>query len=248
MNLPEIINALQSGSGRLIAAALIFALMWAIKSVPWVEVNVLTTPRRRQLAVAFLATAPAATMLAGDVCWVDCLVAFGTIFAEAMGIHVGVNVLAGKPVGVVVVGGPDKKPDPPAGAGGALTGGLAVVVLALMLVGCGSAAIQSVNTAREVEVSMGESLKQECTDEYAKVTTAEQLRNLDDACVPARAVYGSLRTARLTALALLVAKEACEEGDAPSCAKADPAALAAALGALAGAVESAAATAAALEK
>jgi hypothetical protein len=126
-------------------------------------------------------------------------------------------------------------------------GAVVGLLIGLYCSGCAAAA-KAVNTARDVEVSAGETLTKYCTDEYEKVETSAQLRNLDEQCMPARVAYGSLRAARLTALALLVLSEACDEGDEQACTKVGPTEVATALSALALAVESAAATAAALER
>lgn len=85
--LSTIIAWLQSGHGRLIAAAVLFGLMWALKSVPWVKSNLLTTPRRKQLAVAFLATAPAVAMLSEAAPTSEVVATALTLFVGAMGIN-----------------------------------------------------------------------------------------------------------------------------------------------------------------
>lgn len=95
------------GGGRPIGAASLTLLMWAVKSIPHVEQKLLTTPRRKMAANAFLALGPAVYLLADDsVPWASVLeMAFYT-FTSAMGLHVVWKVgVLGKPVG--------DKPQPP---------------------------------------------------------------------------------------------------------------------------------------
>lgn len=107
----EIIVWTTSGNGRLIAAALLFILMYAVKLVPWVQENILTTPRRKQLATAFLALVPAVWMLADQtVPWVTTLTTAIEAFLGAMGIHVGINVARGRSVGAVPSGAGSPNP------------------------------------------------------------------------------------------------------------------------------------------
>lgn len=83
----DIIGWLQSGDGRLVAAGVLFFLMWGIKSIPLVKEKLLTTPRRKQLAVAFLALAPAVAMLTGDAPVLEVAVTALTLFFSAMGLN-----------------------------------------------------------------------------------------------------------------------------------------------------------------
>lgn len=52
----------QSGEGRLVAAALLFVLMWAVKNVPYVK-GLLNTPRRKQAATVLLSLPPAVWLM-----------------------------------------------------------------------------------------------------------------------------------------------------------------------------------------
>lgn len=61
--LQELLEWALSGEGRLIAAAVLFLLMWALKHVPIVKTKLLTTPRRKQAASLFMAMAPAVWLL-----------------------------------------------------------------------------------------------------------------------------------------------------------------------------------------
>jgi hypothetical protein len=88
----EILTWFTSGNGRLIAAAALFTLMYALKFVPIVEQRVLTTPRRRQVALAFLATSPAVFLLSAGAPWVDVLATALNAFLAGMGIHVLMKV------------------------------------------------------------------------------------------------------------------------------------------------------------
>lgn len=239
MSLPEILNMLRTGEGQLIAAGLLFLIMWALKSIPAIEQRYLTTPRRRLAVVVFLAMAPAVTMLAEGIDPVDCLITAIILGASAMGIHTFGNVLQGKPVGVQ--GAPPAAGNTPPPMPPAVTGGLAVVVLALSLVGCAKpleTAINTANGAREVELVAGKIFTEHCTDALPAITTAQALAELKGTCVPARKVYGSLRTARLSLVAAITVAQA----------GGSSAGLLPAVAAVAGAAESAAATAAALEQ
>jgi hypothetical protein len=105
MDLADIIPLLFQGDGRLILAGFLFLLMWAIKSLPGMEQKVLTTPRRRLVATAFLAATPAVTMIvqgvaAGNVDWSRVASTAAILFLGAIGIHTVNNVSQGKPVGV----------------------------------------------------------------------------------------------------------------------------------------------------
>lgn len=93
-SLQEISGYFVSGQGRLIAAAILFVLMWGLKNVPligrWLKSNTgwLTAARKKTVANVVLAMAPAAVMLAdpttsiNDVLWEAVLIAFA-----AAGIH-----------------------------------------------------------------------------------------------------------------------------------------------------------------
>lgn len=58
----QLLEWFSSGEGRLILAALLFLLMWAVKNVPYVK-GLLTTPRRKQAASVLLAMPPAVWLL-----------------------------------------------------------------------------------------------------------------------------------------------------------------------------------------
>jgi len=60
--LSTLITWIQSGEGRLIAAAVLFVVMWAVKSLPIVREHI-NTPRRKQAAAALLALAPAVWLM-----------------------------------------------------------------------------------------------------------------------------------------------------------------------------------------
>ena len=96
----QALNWMLSGDGRLIAAAVLTLVMFGIKSVPWVEANVLTTPRRRLLATGLLALAPVVPMLATGAPLKDAILTGVTAFLAAIGLHTGGKVAVGKPVGV----------------------------------------------------------------------------------------------------------------------------------------------------
>lgn len=83
----QIIEWIQSGHGRLIAAAVIFVLMWAIKCLPWVRAKLLTTPRRKQIASWFLMLPPAVWMIVQGAPWVDVVAAAVGIVLAANGIN-----------------------------------------------------------------------------------------------------------------------------------------------------------------
>lgn len=101
--MPTIHDALAwftSGFGRAIAAGVIVAIMYVVKLHPWVERRLLTTPRRRQIAIAFLAVGPAMWLLAdGSVPPITVIETALEAFLGAMGIHVGLKVLRGQTVG-----------------------------------------------------------------------------------------------------------------------------------------------------
>ena len=78
---------LETGEGRIAAALVLFLVLWGIKNVGWVKKKVLTTPRRRQFAVALLATAPVITMLLDSVPAKDAFITGLTAFLSAMGLN-----------------------------------------------------------------------------------------------------------------------------------------------------------------
>jgi len=80
----QIIVWIQSGEARLIIVALLFVIMWAIKSVPWVRDKILTTPRRKQAAAWFLMLPPAVWLIAEGAPWV-------TVVSSAVGIILAAN-------------------------------------------------------------------------------------------------------------------------------------------------------------
>jgi hypothetical protein len=96
----QILEWFASGQHRLIAAAILFAVMYALKLIPKVEQRVLTTPQRRLGAVVFLAMAPAVSLLAAGAPAIDVLESAIVIGLGAMGIHVSAKVVRGSPIGV----------------------------------------------------------------------------------------------------------------------------------------------------
>ena len=76
-----------SSEGRLVAAAALFALLWAVKSVPWVQEHLLTTRMRRRLAAGLLACAPAVGLLASGVSLREVVLTAASLFLGATGLN-----------------------------------------------------------------------------------------------------------------------------------------------------------------
>lgn len=89
-----------SRQGRPLAAASLFVVMYVVKLHPWVEQKLLTTPRRRLYANAFLAASPAVYLLADQsVPAPEVIETAIEACLGAMGIHVGWKVLKGRVLG-----------------------------------------------------------------------------------------------------------------------------------------------------
>lgn len=84
--LTQLLQWAQSGEGRLIAAAVLFALMWAVKSVPLIRDHV-NTPRRKQAANALIALTPAVYLMVEGAPPVEVLSTAITIALTANGIN-----------------------------------------------------------------------------------------------------------------------------------------------------------------
>ena len=77
-----------SGDGRVVAAGLLFLLLYALERVPWVRDNVLTTPMRKRAAALLLAAAPAvATALLSDESTREVAITAIMAFATAAGFN-----------------------------------------------------------------------------------------------------------------------------------------------------------------
>lgn len=89
---------------------------------------------------------------------------------------------------------------------------LVFVLFQVLTSGCASArdaAILTANSAREVEISGGAELHARCTDRY-RTAPPPPIEELDAKCLPARAAYDLLRTARLALLSALARDDADE--------------------------------------
>lgn len=73
--------------GRLICAAVLFAVLWLVKSVPWVRARLLTTRMRRRLAAGLLACAPAVVLFASGASLREVLVEAFALFVGATGFN-----------------------------------------------------------------------------------------------------------------------------------------------------------------
>lgn len=111
--LGDVLMWFTTGSGRILAAALLCAVMWALKYIPMVEAKLLTTPRLRQLGMAVLALAPVVPMLLNGAPATEVWLTAAEAFLGAMGIHVGLKVLMGKVVGAVPAPAPVPAAPPP---------------------------------------------------------------------------------------------------------------------------------------
>jgi len=87
--MPELnvlVGWIMSGSGRMVGAAVVFFLLWGLKSIPWVNESLLTTPRRKQAAALILSLAPAAILLADpSVPWHEVIATAIGLALSAMG-------------------------------------------------------------------------------------------------------------------------------------------------------------------
>lgn len=85
---------------RLVASAALFAVVFVIKFLPFVEKRILTTPRLRMLGTGVCALLPAAVMLASgadlSAVWETAI----TSFFAAIGIHTSWKIIKGDPVGL----------------------------------------------------------------------------------------------------------------------------------------------------
>lgn len=87
--MPEVSDLLKwvmSGEGRLVAAAILFLIMWGIKRSPILKDHI-NTPRRKQAANLVLAMAPAVYLLAEGAAPVDVLSTALTVALSAHGIN-----------------------------------------------------------------------------------------------------------------------------------------------------------------
>ncbi len=87
--MPDISQILQwamSGEGRLIAAAMLFVAMWAIKSAPVVR-DYINTPRRKQAANTLMAMGPAVWLMAQGAPPVEVVSTALTIALSANGLN-----------------------------------------------------------------------------------------------------------------------------------------------------------------
>lgn len=87
--MPEVTQLIQwftSGEGRLIAAALLFVAMWAVKRAPIVR-DYINTPRRKQAANTLMAMAPAAWLMVEGAPPVEVISTALTIALSAKGIN-----------------------------------------------------------------------------------------------------------------------------------------------------------------
>ena len=102
-NLQQVLEWFMSGSGRLVAGAALFAVIWALKSLPklkgWLgkDSGALTSGRKKALANLLLAMAPVALALTdGSKPLADVLTTAMTAMATAAGIHsLGKTVVGG---------------------------------------------------------------------------------------------------------------------------------------------------------
>lgn len=83
----QVFDWIQSGSGRLLLAALLFVAMWAVKMLPWVKAKILTTPRRKQIAAWFLMLPPAVWMIVEGEPWPEVVAVSVGIILAANGIN-----------------------------------------------------------------------------------------------------------------------------------------------------------------
>ena len=85
-DITQILNWFMSGEGRLIAAALLFVAMWAVKHAPIVR-DYINTPRRKQAANTLMAMTPAAWLMVQGAPPLEVITTAGTIACSAMGIN-----------------------------------------------------------------------------------------------------------------------------------------------------------------
>jgi len=91
--LQDILGWFMSGEGRLVAAAILFFLIWALKKLPWVgpwldeDSGAFTSKRKKMAANIVLALAPTALMLTTDASWVDVITTGVTAALTASGLQ-----------------------------------------------------------------------------------------------------------------------------------------------------------------
>lgn len=90
--LQEILGWFMSGEGRLVAAAILFLLMWALKKLPgvgpWLDKDgKLTSKQKKTLANVVLALAPTALMLTTDAAMIDVITTGVTAALSAAGLQ-----------------------------------------------------------------------------------------------------------------------------------------------------------------
>ena len=84
--LTQLIEWFMSGEGRLIAAALLFVAMWAVKHAPVVR-DYINTPRRKQAANTLMAMTPAVWLMVQGVPPLEVVSTAITIALSAKGIN-----------------------------------------------------------------------------------------------------------------------------------------------------------------
>jgi hypothetical protein len=80
------------------------------------------------------------------------------------------------------------------------------LLLGALLAGCASTRDQAViaaNAGHDIEDTLGDLLHGQCTEGYKMAQTTEAIFQLDRVCLPARKVYGAVRTARVALQAAL---------------------------------------------
>lgn len=85
-DLSQLLQWTQSGEGRLIAAAVLFLAMWAVKRAPMVR-DYINTPRRKQAANTLMALAPAVWLMVEGAPPVEVISTALTIALSAKGIN-----------------------------------------------------------------------------------------------------------------------------------------------------------------
>lgn len=83
----EVYGWIQSGNERLVIAALLFGVIWGIKSIPWIRVKLLTTPRRKQIASWIVMLPPAVWLIADGAPWPEVVASVVGIVLAANGIN-----------------------------------------------------------------------------------------------------------------------------------------------------------------
>jgi len=93
----ELLRWFMTSGGRIAAAAILFAMIWGIKNIPWVKAKVLTSDRSKLVVTVITGMAPATLMLMdqsvpASEAWSNALM----VLLSAMGVQGAFKAMVGE--------------------------------------------------------------------------------------------------------------------------------------------------------